>query len=99
MVQYGTVAQVAAHGANGRCRYKDSTLARPMAQLEQVLLEIAGVHTVQAERDRASFEFHKRAARTPRRLARRARRRTAGSLGVVSSPTRLGSKKLTFASE
>jgi len=57
MVQYGTVAQVAAHGANGRCRYT-LTLARPMAQLEQVLLEIAGVHTVQAERDRASFEFH-----------------------------------------
>ncbi len=56
MVQFGTVAQVAAHGSNGRCRYT-ITLARPVAGLEATLAGIDGVCAVQVERDRATFEF------------------------------------------
>src|SRR6185312_10761602 len=57
MVQFGTVAQVAAEGNHSdRCRYT-IFLARAFAGLERTLAEMEGVGSVQVERDRATFEF------------------------------------------
>jgi ABC-2 type transport system ATP-binding protein len=56
MVRFGTVAQIAHHDTNGRCRYS-LTLANTVAALERVLGEIAGVANVQAHRDGAVFEY------------------------------------------
>ena len=57
MAQFGTVAQVAAHGnGDGRCRYT-MTLARPSPGVETVLAGITGIHDIQLDRDRVSFEF------------------------------------------
>jgi len=57
MVKFGTVSEVAAHeGANGRCRYT-LILARAVPQLQKSLEEIEGISAIQAERDRASFEY------------------------------------------
>jgi ABC-2 type transport system ATP-binding protein len=56
MLQFGTVAQIAHHGVNGRCRYS-LTLANPVPGLGRLLEEMPGVSAVQAERDSAVFEY------------------------------------------
>jgi ABC-2 type transport system ATP-binding protein len=56
MLQFGTVAQVAHHGTNGRCRYT-VMMARPVAGLAQILDGIDGVSDTQLDRDRAVFEY------------------------------------------
>jgi len=56
MLQFGTVAQIAHHGANGKCRYS-LALAHPVPGLGRLLEEIEGVAAVQAERDSAVFEY------------------------------------------
>jgi len=57
MLQFGTVAQIAAHGdGTGRCRYT-IVLARPLEGVKATLKEIGGVHAVQVERDRVVFEY------------------------------------------
>jgi ABC-2 type transport system ATP-binding protein len=57
MIRFGTVGEVAAHAnADGRCRYT-ILLARPVTKFEELLTGIDGITKVQAERDRATFEF------------------------------------------
>jgi len=65
MLRLGTVASIAAHADAGqsgdesavsRCRYT-ITLAQPAPRLDSLLDGIAGVAAVQAERDRAVFEY------------------------------------------
>lgn len=57
MVQYGTVAEVSAHGGgNGRCRYT-AIVVGSSAALASVLKEIDGVTDMQCDRDRITFEF------------------------------------------
>ena len=57
IVQFGTVAHVAGHGAtDGRCRYT-LTLAAPVAGLDRTLAEIDGVANVQIDNQRVSLEY------------------------------------------
>ena len=57
MLRFGTVAEIAHHGSNGRCRYS-LTLARAYPGLTRLLQEIDGIGQVQDERDGAMFEYH-----------------------------------------
>jgi ABC-2 type transport system ATP-binding protein len=57
VVQFGTVAQVAAHGvSDGRCRYY-ITLVSPVARIDHTLEAIEGVRVVQVDNDRVTIEF------------------------------------------
>jgi ABC-2 type transport system ATP-binding protein len=56
MVQFGTVAQVADHGANGRCRYT-VTLAHPVANLRDQLNGIGGITAIEVDNQRLTFEY------------------------------------------
>ena len=56
MVQYGTVAQVAEHSSNGRCRYT-MLLTRPIAGLRDQLAAIEGIDSVDVDNQRVVFEF------------------------------------------
>lgn len=58
MLQFGTVAEVSAHGGgNGRCRYT-AIVVGSSADLAGILEEVAGVSHIQCDRDRVTFEFH-----------------------------------------
>jgi ABC-2 type transport system ATP-binding protein len=57
MLQYGTVAEVAAHSGNGdRCRYT-VVLARPVAGAADLLAGVPGVTGVEVDRDRVTLEY------------------------------------------
>ncbi len=57
IVQFGTVAQVAGHGASdGRCRYA-ITLAAPVGGLDRILANIEGIAEVQIDNQRVSIEY------------------------------------------
>jgi ABC-2 type transport system ATP-binding protein len=56
MVQLGTVAHVAGHSDNGRCRYAIG-LSEPVAGLESRLAIIDGVDDVHVDRDRVTLGY------------------------------------------
>jgi ABC-2 type transport system ATP-binding protein len=56
LVQYGTVAEVAEHSSNGRCRYT-MTLTRPIAGLREQLAAMEGIDAVDVDNQRVVFEF------------------------------------------
>ncbi len=56
MMQLGTVAQVADHSSNGRCRYT-MLLARPVAGLRDQMAGIEGISTVDVDNQRVVFEY------------------------------------------
>ncbi|CAN5369823.1 ABC transporter ATP-binding protein [soil metagenome] len=57
LVQFGTVAQIAGHGAiDGRCRYT-VLLAAPVAGLDRTLAAIDGVTQVQVDNERVALEY------------------------------------------
>ena len=57
MLQFGTVAEVAAHAGNGeRCRYT-VMLARPVAGVAEMLAAVPGVTGVEVDRDRVTLEY------------------------------------------
>ncbi len=58
MLQFGTVAEVAAGASNGeRCRYT-MRLTRPVTRLTELLTSIGGITTIEEDNARATFEFH-----------------------------------------
>ncbi len=59
IIQFGSVAAVAGGADDARCRYT-LILARPVAGLRDVLEKIAGVRGVEADNDRAVFEYASR---------------------------------------
>jgi ABC-2 type transport system ATP-binding protein len=69
MVKYGTVAQVAGSADDSRCRYT-ITLARPVAGLKDLLVQITGVEGVDIDRERVSLEFFNDRAQAAELLAR-----------------------------
>jgi ABC-2 type transport system ATP-binding protein len=100
MVQFGTVAHVSAHGqAGGRCRYT-IVLARAVADLEALLGAMPGVQAVQAERDRASFEFTSGRAEAAGLLAQLVDKKVpvasfvANGLGLEEAYLRIGIKQV-----
>jgi ABC-2 type transport system ATP-binding protein len=74
IVRMGTVAQVAAAGEEGRCRYALG-LARPVAQLAELLNAIEGVSGVQVDRVRATLEYSSQTEDAARLLAELVARR------------------------
>jgi ABC-2 type transport system ATP-binding protein len=57
MLRFGTVAQISSHGdGSGRCRYT-LVLARAEAGLEETLSQIEGIHALQVDRERLTFDF------------------------------------------
>ena len=68
IVRMGTVAQVAAAGEEGRCRYALG-LARPVVRLAELLSGIEGVDGVQVDRVRATLEYSSQAEDAARLLA------------------------------
>jgi len=57
MVQFGTVAQVAAHGnGDGRCRYT-LILAQPATSIQLPLKDVDGVTSLEIDRERVTFEY------------------------------------------
>jgi ABC-2 type transport system ATP-binding protein len=56
MLQFGTVAEVAAFGNGERCRYT-IRLTHPVARLRELLNSIAGISSVEDDNSRVTFEF------------------------------------------
>jgi len=59
IVQFGTVAQIGAGSDGELCRYTIA-LTRPVPDLKEILAGIAGVESVQIDRERVTFEFSSR---------------------------------------
>ena len=85
MLQFGTVAEIAHHGVNGRCRYS-LTLARTMPGLGRLLEEMPGVSAVQAERDSAVFEFGSSREEAAQLLARLVEQKIPIAAFVANAP-------------
>ena len=99
MVQYGTVAQVAHHSSNGRCRYT-VTLARPMAGLREILVGIEGISNPELDRVRAVFEYESSHDEAADLLATLVKHRvpvaafTANTAGLEEAYLRIGNRQV-----
>jgi ABC-2 type transport system ATP-binding protein len=56
IVQYGTVSQIAEATNGQRCRYA-LVLAEPIAGIEQIFAELAGISAARFDSDRVTFEY------------------------------------------
>lgn len=69
IVQFGTVAQIASHADDSRCRYS-ITLAHPTADVARIIAEIPGVQDLQVNHESFVLEYSADRAQAAELLAR-----------------------------